>query len=308
MRSLWADEYARVRTTRRDGGFVRPLLLAMPGFEAGDIQALIDRGLVELAENDAIAEADAMRIAAIESDLAAVASLKDRFPGMRVIPGTVANALRSEAGATYPVGNDKQVLRADIVNLDLIKPLAARFTGQQLEFPILKHVQKLAQLHADAPRVEWTLCLTVHGEVNWDPPARDAVCRFLSENCTREPAFAEAMRALLGDQASDAIVGRRPDDLPLEDVVMQQLMLMVCVPKRILSDVHAQGWALRCRHNIRYGGIEQRAPMVSWIIDFVEDPRGSTEPDALYRECLRGVLDNTARIDGEGQLLPLASS
>jgi hypothetical protein len=186
--------------------------------------------------------------------------------------------------------------------------LVARFTGLQLEFPILKHVQKLAQLHADDPRVEWTLCLTLHGEVHWDLPAREAVCRFLAENCAREPAFADAMRALVGDEASTAIVDARPGDLPLSDVVMQQLLLMVCVPKRILSDVHGQGWALRCRHNIRYGGVEKRAPMVSWIIDFIEDSRGSTEPDALYRECLRSVLDNAARIDSAGELVSLATS
>lgn len=309
MRALWADEYERVKASRPDDdGAPRPLLLAMPGLQAGDIQVLIDRGLVDRAENDAIAEADAMRIAAIEADLAATAALKDRFPGMRIIRGTVANALRSEAGSTYPVGQEKQLLRADLVNFDLNKPLMARFIGLQLEFPILRHVQKLAQLHADDPRVEWTLCLTLHGEVGWDSPAREAVCRFLAENCTREPAFADAMRAILGDEASDAIVGGRPDDLPLGDVVMQQLLLMVCVPKRVLSDVHGQGWALRCRHNIRYGGIEQRAPMVSWIIDFVEDPRGSTEPDALYRECLRSVLESTALIDRDGKLLPLTPS
>jgi hypothetical protein len=280
----------------------------MPGVQASDIQTLIDRGLVDRAENDAIAEADAMRIAAIESDLGAIAALKDRFPGMRIISETVANALRSEAGSTYPGGRVKQLLRADMVNLDLNKPLVARFMGLQLEFPILRHVQKLAQLHADDPRVEWTLCLTLNGEVHWDLPAREAVCRFLAENCAREPAFADAMRTLLGDEASDAILDDRPDDLPLDELVMQQLLLMVCVPKRILSDVHGQGWALRCRHNIRYGGVEQRAPMVSWIIDFVEDPRGSTEPDALYRECLRSVLDNTSRIDSHGELLSLATS
>jgi hypothetical protein len=307
MRALWADEFERVKISRTED-VSRPLLLAMPGFQAGDIQALIERGLVERAENNAIAESDAMRIAAIESNLSAIAALKDRFPGMRIIPGTVADALRSEAGSTYPVGTDKQLLRADMVNLDLNQPLVARFVGLQLEFPVLRHVQKLAQLHADDPRVEWTLCLTLHGEVHWDAPAREAVCRFLAENCAREPAFAEAMRALLGDEASEAILDGRPDDLPLDDVVMQQLLLMVCVPKRILSDVHAQGWALHCRHNIRYGGTAQRAPMVSWVIDFVEDPRGSTEPDALYRECLRSVLDNTSRIDGDGELQPLFTS
>jgi hypothetical protein len=307
MRSLWADTYERVKTSRGNSA-PQPLLLAMPGIAAGDIQELIDRGLVEVTETNAIAAADLANIAAIEYDLAAIAALKDRFPGMSLIRGTVGDALRSEAGSAYPVGNEKKLLRADMVNLDLQQPLVARFSGMQLEFPVLRHVQKLAQLHADPPRVNWTLCLTLQGEVLWDGPAREAVCQFLAENCTREPAFAGAMRKLLGSEATDAIVDLRPADLPLDGVVMQQLLLMVCVPKRILSDVHTQGWALACRHNIRYGGTAHKAPMVSWVIDFVEDPRGSTEPDALYRECLKSVLDNVARIDGAGELHPLATS
>jgi hypothetical protein len=307
MRALWADAYERVKTSRCDPA-PQPLLLAMPGFAAGDIQELIDRGLVAVTENNAIAPTEMANIAALENNLAAIAELKNRFPGMLLIKDTVANALHSEAGSVYPSGGRRKLLRADMVNLDLQAPLVARFSGMQLEFPVLRHVQKLAQLHADPPRVNWTLCLTLHGEVHWDEAAREAVCRFLAENCTREPAFAESMRALLGAEAADAIVNDRPGDLPLDEVVMQQLLLMVCVPKRILSDVHTQGWALTCRHNIRYGGAESRAPMVSWVIDFVEDPRGSTEPDALYRDCLRSVLDNAACINIAGELHPLPTS
>jgi hypothetical protein len=307
MRALWADAYERIKQARPNLA-PQPRLLTMPGIEASDIQVLIDRGLVEVTESKAIAEDELPNIAAVESDLAAIAALKNRFPGMRIIRDTVANALHSEAGSIYPSGIPKLLLRADMVNLDLNQPLVPRFAGLQLEFPVLRHVQKLAQLHADSPRVNWTLCLTLHGEVHWDSDAREAVCRFLAENCTREPAFADAMFALLGEETSNAIISLCPDDLPLEDVEMQQTLLMVCVPKRILSDVHTQGWALTCRHNVRYGGADMKAPMVSWIIDFVEDPRGSSEPDALYRECLRSVLDNTARIDAAGDLNPLVTS
>lgn len=307
MRALWADAYERAKDAR-PGPAPQPRLLAMPGLAAGDIQVLIDRGLVEVTETTAIAAAELPNIAALESNLAAIAALKNRFPGMRIIRDTVRNALHSEAGAIYPVGDHKLLLRADMVNLDLNQPLVARFVGTQLEFPVLRYVQKLAQLHADAPRVDWTLCLTLHGEVHWEAAAREAVCRFLAENCAREPAFADAMRGLLGEEAYAAIRAVLPDNLPLDDFHMQQLLLMVCVPKRILNDVHTQGWALTCRHNVRYGGADRRAPMVSWIIDFVEDARGATEPDALYRECLRAVLDNTASIDGEGQLRPVVTS
>ncbi len=307
MRVLWADAYERIKDARPNPA-PQPRLLTMPGVQAGDIQVLIDRGLVEVTESKAIAVDELRNIAALESNLAAIAALKNRFPGMRIIRDTVANALHSEAGSIYPAGDRRQLLRADMVNLDLNQPLVARFTGMQLEFPVLRHVQKLGQLHADNPRVNWTLCLTLHGEVHWDTNAREAVCRFLAENCAREPAFADAMRALLGEDASNAIVEVRPDDLPLDEVEIQQTLLMVCVPKRILSDVHTQGWALNCRHNARYGGADMKAPMVSWVIDFVEDPRGSSEPDALYRDCLGSVLDNTASIDGAGDLNPLVTS
>lgn len=307
MRDLWADAYERSCMARPDSGS-RPRFLTMPGAGAGDIRHLIERGLVAVTETGAIAADDLGNIAAVEAKLSAVSALMTQFPGMKIIRDSVESALHSDSLTTWPTGEHRKLFRADIVNLDLNTPLVAKFSGLQLEFPILKLVDKLALLHAEPPRLNWTLCLTLHGEVLWDADARAAVCTFLAENFSREPGFADAMTLLLGHDLTEAVIKKRADSLPLDNVVSQQTLLMVCVPKRILSDVHSRGWSLSCRHNIRYGGTDERAPMVSWIIDFTEDPRGSTEPDKLYRECLATVLDNAARIDADGALRPLASS
>jgi hypothetical protein len=308
MRDLWADVYERWSIEQpSEGPRAHPRFLTMPGARAGDIRRLIDRGLVAVTENGAIAPDDLESIAAVEVDLTAYAALANQFPGMKIIRGSVDSALHSGSPTAWPPKKDRTLFRADIVNLDLNEPLKAEFQSSQLVFPLLRLVRKIAVLHTEPTHSNWTLCLTLHGEVLWDARARKAVCEFLAENCKREAAFKGAMTMLLGSDMADAIVEKRSDDLRLDDVVAQQTLLMVCVPKRILSDVHTQGWALSCRHNIRYGGIRQRAPMVSWIIDFTEDARGASEPDELYRECLATVLDNIEHIDVGGALQPLSS-
>ncbi len=308
IRDLWADVYERWRIERpSEGSRSHPRFLTMPGARAGDIRRLIDRGLVAVTENGAIAPEELESIAAVEVDLSAYAALSNQFPGMKIIRGSVDSALHSGSPTVWPPKKDQKLFRADIVNLDLNEPLVAGFQSSQLVFPLLKLVGKIALLHTQPSHADWTLCLTLHGEVLWDAKARKAVCGFLAENCRRAPAFKGAMTMLLGSEMADAIVEKRADDLQLDDVVAQQTLLMVCVPKRILSDVHTQGWALSCRHNIRYGGVQQRAPMVSWIIDFTEDARGSSEPDELYRECLAAVLDNAGHIDADGALQSLSN-
>ena len=77
---------------------------------------------------------------------------------------------------------------------------------------------------------------------------------------------------------------------------------MVLVPKRIAFDVHRDGWSVETTENIRYGGTDHRAPMVTWIMRFRWDARASTHPETVYREALASALLRCGQIDANGNL------
>lgn len=52
VRGIWVEEVRRVQDAARPKGV--PLYLTLPGAHGGDILALADEGIIELAENGAI--------------------------------------------------------------------------------------------------------------------------------------------------------------------------------------------------------------------------------------------------------------
>jgi hypothetical protein len=109
---------------------------------------------------------------------------------------------------------------------------------------------------------------------------------------------------LLGNDLYERILATQ--DVPLSDLSPeeQQALLMTLVPKQIGQLVVDQGWRTETVRNLRYGG-GLHAPMVTWIINFVDDPRARTTRNTVYRESLRALFVGCAQIEEDGDMSPL---
>jgi hypothetical protein len=204
----------------------------------------------------------------------------------------------------WPQGETKKFFRARVVNWDLNASLEAMVEDDQLIFPVLAWVQKLAVLHAVSPRIDWTLCLTLHGAVSWTARGDQMTCQFLRENFERDAEFSAHAKATLGEELHSDICAR-PGRVGIRnlDAETQQRVIMVLVPKQIAFDAHTAGWSVDTIENLRYGGTGERAPMVTWVFRFSWDMRARTQPDRVYREALARSLLRRGSIDAEGVLL-----
>lgn len=301
MRSLWVEEVCRADSTAAPARV--PLYLTLAGAQGRDIQALVDRGVLELTETGAVENVADVRVVAIERSANALVELAKRFPGLKIIDQSLDALLHSTGALTWPRGEHHQLFRAQVINLDLEEPLKARTQEGQLSFPSLALIRKVATIHAAEPCVEWTLCLTLHGEVAWTQEQDTLACRFLAENFARDEQFAADARAALGNDLYEAIATTPASaKVRSRSRAEQQRVLCALVPKRIAYEAHALGWKVTTTENLRYGGSGQRAPMATWIMRFEWDPRASAEPDTVYREALALTLRKRGRIDSHGVL------
>jgi hypothetical protein len=298
MRALWVEEVERLA----DGDSEVPLYLTMPGARGGDIQALIDADIVNLTETSALADPEKTRLVAVENSPQAIVELQRHFPGLKILQEPIESLLHSDKLTAWPEGEHKKFFRARVVNFDLQCSLEASIKQGQLWFPTLALVRKLAILHAE-PALDWTLCLTLHGQVNWDSTSAEKACQFLATNFEKDATFAAHAKTMLGKTAFDAIC-EDPSSVHLSEFapIDQQRLLMVLVPKKIAFDAHTHGWCVDTVENVRYGGSEERAPMVSWILRFAWDDRATTQADVVYRESLSRVLARRGHINLAGQL------
>jgi hypothetical protein len=302
IRDLWVEEVRRA-----DGDISNsdiPLYLTLPGRQGGDLRALVDAGLIELTETGAIAATNPIRVVAVESSIDAVVELNQTFPGLKILEHRLEDLLQGIGDLAWPSKANRRWFRAQVVNFDINSPLRAEVRQGQLVFPVLRMIEKVARLHAQEPCVDWTLCLTVHGELAWTDDADALICRFLANNFQQEEGFSNQARAVLGAEVHDAICDD-PDNARLcrRSVDDQQELLKVLVPKRIAHESHLHGWHVTTVENLRYGGADDKAPMVTWILRFRWDERASTEPHLVYREALSLSLQNQGYIDGRGRVL-----
>ena len=301
VRDIWVDEVRRIDATnpREDV----PLYLTLPGEYGLDIKALIDAGVVELTETQAVADPESLRLVALESSPISYVRFRRRFPGVMAIQNDLKSLLQGEGYFSWPGKDQRAPFRAQVVNLDLNCALEATVESGQLAFPTLALVRKLALLHADPDPVDWTLCLTLHAALNWDAAGEKKACSFLAANFARDATFAEQAQATLGDELfsriSDASKKLNAERLAASE---QQLIMMVIVPKQIAFDAHKFGWSIETGENLRYGGTSRRAPMVTWVLRFRWDARATTQPDAVYREALAGALARRGFITARGEL------
>jgi len=295
VRGLWVDEVRRAdQMFSGEGG---PLYLTLPGAQGGDIHELIEAGVVSLAQNEAsIENPEDIRLVALENSPVAYVALRQRFPGLKVLQKDLRDVLGND---NWPTGEDRAYFRARVINLDMNTPLKGTVEDGRLLFPALAFARKLATVHGDPP-INWTLCLTLHGEIKWSAAFERRVCKFLSENFAQDETFAEHARATLGVKIFKLICDE-PSRSGLRNLSHenQQRVMMVLVPKQIAFDAHTTGWSVDTVENLRYGGTRKRAPMVTWILRFTHDDR---DADVLYRDGLARALSHRGHITARGKL------
>lgn len=300
VRELWAEQVGAAE--QRDHAEDEPLLLTLCGAHTLDIDDLIERGVVEVTEVGGIATADARTVVAVESRPDAVVAILRKYPGLKVVDKPIRDLLHSESEVAWPVGEERAICRAGVINLDLDESLAAVIRDDgQIVFPVLEWIRKFAVLHGHAPRREWTLCLTLHGEISWEDSVGTAMQAFLGENFEESTIFKDQCRELFGPAMFSKVASGSLDFGSLTRP-QQQRLLMALVPKRISHLTFNHGWLVKTVSNLRYGGHGRVAPMISWIMDFVWDERANSQPLEIYRESLSSVLESAGEISAEGDI------
>ena len=301
MRELWADEVAAFEEAEGQTGET-PLFLTLSGAEGRDIDVLVTRGIVRRTETGAIDPRDQTKVVAIESSPDAELALRQKFPGLRTYQQAFQDLIRGVGVTSFPERKVRTVCRARVINLDLTKPLYGEIgENGELGFPVLTWIKKLCQIHTDAPRLNWSLCLTLNGQVPWHPEVCAIVSSFLAENFESEPAFRERAVDAIGEDVVIAIGQANPDFSTLAPDIQQKL-LMLFVPKKIAQLVHGEGWLLKTQYNLAYG-TEGEAPMVTFVFRLVWDPRFETSPRAVYRDSLLGSLAAFGSIAEDGEII-----
>lgn len=300
VRELWvAQAHEFVERFPDDEG---PVYLTLSGAEGRDIELLISRGVVATTEENTIAEEHMHRVVAVEASPPAVVQLQRRFPGLKIVEAPFQNLVRGPRPFAWPDSEeDIRLCRARVVNLDLNSPLDPADEDGQIFFPILAWVEKLGHLHVQPPRRDWCLCLTLHGEVNWNEEVSEHIERFLSENFSREPRFGNDAERVLGSELYELVNDHAAGAFSQYSRDEQQALLMVLVPKMIAFHLHPQGWRVQTEHNLRYGALEH-APMVTWVLEFSWSEDVTATPDAAYREALAGILRSAGVIDHDGNI------
>lgn len=278
-----------------------PLYLTLSGAEGHDVRLFAEHGLINLTETGAIAAEDQGKIIAVESSVQAVLQLQRQYTGLKIIEKNFQSLVRGTEYFSWPEGEERRYCRARIINLDLNSELQAKQQEGRIDFPVIAWIGKVAALHtAPSPR-DWSLCLTLHGEINWN----NEICRFakefLRDNFRREPSFAESCRNLFGATLYDDINTGSDIDFSTLLPRAQQQVLMVVVPKLITQRVQNQGWRIATERNLRYGG-EGKAPMVTWIVRFTWNADAIAAPDAAHRDALAGIFHFVGLIREDGQI------
>jgi hypothetical protein len=300
IRTLWIEEALQRSTEYPDDEGT--LYLTLCGGEGREISLLAERGLIGRTEIGAINEADRHRVVAVESSSLNYAKLRRKFPGLKILEVPFQSIVRGEGPTRWPSGDDEQYCRARIINLDFNDPLKSKEEEDgAVVFPVIIWIEKLARLHAEIPRRDWSLCLTLNGGVVWSEAASIFTQHFLAENFTREERFANSCRRFLGEELFEQIRGRDPVSFTALSRTVQQQVLMAVVPKLITRTVHGQGWRIQTEKNLRYGGPDH-APMVTWVVRFTWDPAGLATPDRIYRDGIASILQHAGVIEEDGNI------
>ena len=278
-----------------------PLYLTLSGAEGHDVRLFAEYGLINLTETGAIATKDQGKIVAVEANDQAVLQLYRQFSGLKIVQKNFQSLVRGTEYFSWPEGKEKHYCRARIVNLDLNSALRAK-KEERIDFPVIAWIDKVAKLHTRPSPRDWSLCLTLQGEINWNDEVCSFAQEFLCDNFRSEPSFAESCRKLFGETLYQNINNSEVSvDFSTLLSEAQQQVLMVTVPKLIAQRVRNQGWRMVTKRNLRYGG-GATASMITWIMRFTWDTRAVSAPNIAHRDALTGIFHFVGSIRDDGQI------
>lgn len=307
MRLFWLEQTALFHERYPDEE--EPLYVTLCGAEARDIRLLIERNIVELTEVGSIAAKYQRRIVAVERSSTAVLALQRQFPGLKIVERDFPDLISGNSLIRFPTGKEEERLcRARIINLDLNSPLQVKEEEGSFLFPVFAWIKKLCHLHAKVPHRDWCLCLTLNATIEWPPDVSRGMQNFLRENFRRSERFRAECKRMFGPETYLQVDNDTTFDFNVVDFHVRQRLLMTFVPKKIAQLVHNDGWRIDTSRNVCYGGNEAAAPMVSWVFQFVWDPRAATTPEQVYLESLASIFSSVTHIKPDGTLQELLTT
>lgn len=302
VRDLWVTKVQEHDARLKGTASADRLYLTLCGAAAKDIKLLIDGGVLSVTETGSLAPESAARIAAIENNPTAVVDLLRTFPGLKVHKGSFEALLHGNKPTRFPSGDSESLCRSAVVNLDLNNCLEAFDVDGDVNFPLINQLDKLATIHCSEQKLEWTLLLTLHGELHWSDAVWNYVASYLLENMESVAEFRTAIEAIWGHGPTVHLNTQDIEALKVNKAVHQRLILSL-VPKLVADKVRSQRWAIHIDWSFAYGGAQQAAPMVTWSLDFKHAAAGVTSA-VNYKQNVARILANARRIDGHGHFQP----
>jgi hypothetical protein len=300
VRALWVEEVVQRRGVEPEKA---PIYVTLLGARGREIELLADRGVLRRTETGAIAPDDLELVVGIESRRSAIASLTEKFPGIKVLRDSVQNVLKATTPFQWPAGEARVACLAPIINLDLNTSLECELMNDQLTFPVVEAIKKIATIQSTAtPPSDWQLFLTLDSRLNWDEAQTEAIREFLRANAMGLPSFADAAKEALGEELYELVLSNAavvPSDWAADT---RQSVLMTLVPKAVSYAAAGIGWRVTTERNLRYGDGRARAAMVTWFFRFHWDPRASRSRETVYHESLELIHGQLGHIDESGNL------
>lgn len=297
IRDLWTKRTKDI--ANETAAMEVPLYLTLSGASGLDLVALIKEGIIKTTEVGSISSECQSKFGAIERNSSAIAELQRRFPGLKIFGQPIESLVRGSKLTAYPNGEHERWCRARVINLDFDSSLGISEEDGEPQFPILTWIRKLAQLHANSPRIEWCLFLTLNSTIQWSKQVNDGVRSFLTSNFQKIDEFRERAKTILGEELFKLLAQEAINFATLPPT-QQQKILMLFVPKKIAQLVRDQGWRIQTHCNLRYGGDDGEAPMVTWILCFEYDEAAIHDPDTVYRASVNSSVLKAGFVGQDG--------
>ncbi len=272
-----------------------PLYVTLPGSDGYDIAMLIEAGLLEVLENNAVADNAAGLVVAVEKDMVAAGALRARFPGLKVVPKDIGEELKIQRPIVDLSKDAKKYGCGLVINLDFNQPLLVANNGH----PVLELVDRLSDIHKYPAVQDWTLLLTLNTNTDgWPPNVCVRHAKTLVEILAAEAEFYGWWQKYCGDLG------------PVEDGEMvfsawpakqQQCLILALVPLLVLRRLAATGWDTTVRSGAIYGERDAgQAAMCTWILDVSHDPDICAQPDAQRRRFIQLLLAAVGYLGADG--------
>ncbi|GAP12787.1 hypothetical protein LARV_00523 [Longilinea arvoryzae] len=301
VRHLWLDEIQRAEQEGYDSHY--PLYLTLPGRLGGEINLLIEHGIVRRTETGAIHSEDSHKIVALESSKAAQIELLRRYPGMNVLQMPIQSLIKGDGQRNFPENKDEIIYcKAKIINLDLNEPIKVGETVNEIAIPVIEWIKKFSLLHRE-DRIDWSLCLTLHGEIFWNNIVNAQVIKLLIDNCNYDATFKELLIIHLGEKIAVSLFSGQIDFTNITQREMQKV-LMVLIPKLLVQYASNNGWIISTVHNYSYTG-GGGAPMVTWVFNFHINPDAAAQVLTEYHNGIRNIFQQVGFINEDGEVNPI---